>query len=207
MFPLLLDLTGRLVVVVGGGAVGRRRAQGVRAAGGRVRLVCLESRPVGAEWREVDWRTEAYQAEHLHGASLVFAAASPAVNRQVVADARRLAVWVNCCDEPAAGDFQVPAVVRSGDFVLAVSTGGAAPALARRVRQRLAADFDAAFGQWVALLAELRPLVRHQVADPGRRRAVFEELSQWHWLERLRCQDVAEVRDAMWQRIAEMGER
>jgi precorrin-2 dehydrogenase/sirohydrochlorin ferrochelatase len=198
MYPLFLDLTGRLVVVVGGGPVGRRKARSLRAAGARVRVVALEPCPEGwAADPGLDWRAEAYRPDHLDGAALAFAAATPELNRRVAADARARGVWVNRADDPSAGDFVVPASVRRGAFVVAVSTGGAAPALARRARQRLERDYDAAFGEWVGLLAGLRAAAREQVADPERRRGLFERVSGWDWLERLRRDGAAAVRAAL----------
>jgi siroheme synthase-like protein len=149
----------------------------------------------------LDWRTEPYQAGHLDGAALVFAAATAAVNRRVVADARSRNLWVCSATEPATGDFHVPATVRRGDFVLAVGTGGAAPALARQVRRRLETQFDDAFASWVALLAELRPLVLERVPPP-QREAAWERLCRWEWLECLRREGTEKVREAM---LLEMG--
>jgi precorrin-2 dehydrogenase/sirohydrochlorin ferrochelatase len=166
-------------------------------AGTRVRLVSLEQRAHALSSPHVDWITAPYHPDHLNGAALVFAAATPEVNRQVVEDAKARGLWVNSASDPEAGDFFLPAVVRQGDFVLAVGTGGAAPALAREVRRKLEAEFDEAFGQWVALLAELRLVVQERCADPERRRMILERLCQWHWLEQLRRDGIESVRAMM----------
>src|SRR5947208_5664112 len=101
MFPIFLDLTGRVAVVVGGGPVGRRKALALLDGGATVRVVALE--PASLQADHLDWRTEPYQSHHLHGASLVFAAATRDVNRQVLADPKDRGVWVNCADEPETG--------------------------------------------------------------------------------------------------------
>jgi precorrin-2 dehydrogenase/sirohydrochlorin ferrochelatase len=197
MFPVFLELAGRVAVVIGGGTVGRRKAAALLDAGARVRLVCLEPRPDDFAHAGLTWLTAAYAAAHLDDAVLVLAAATPDVNCRVVADARQRGVWVNAATEPEAGDFVLPATVRRGDFVLAVGTGGAAPNLARVVRDRLAEQFDEAFGVWTALLAELRPLVLERAPGGERRRAVLEGLCRWEWLDRLRAEGVESVRRAM----------
>jgi len=196
MFPLFLNLTGRLAVVIGGGAVGRRKAHALLEGGADVRLVCLEG-PSLALGAGIEWRTEAYRPDHLDGAALVFAAATPEINRQVVADARARGLLVNSATGPEECDFFLPATVRRGEFVLAVSTGGASPAVARAIRRRLEEQFDNAFGEWVALLSELRTIVRSRVAQARQRRAILEQLSHGHWLERLRREGPNAVRLAM----------
>lgn len=203
MLPLFVDLTDRVCVVVGGGPVGRRKAQALLAANAIVRLVCLEPAALTAE--RLIWLTEPYQADHLAGASLAVAAATPEVNTQVLADARRRHVWVNSAYNPGAGDFFLPSVVRRGDLVLAIGTHGAAPALCRQVRERLEQEFDDDFEIWVRLLAEMRPQVLSMISSTDGRRAILRRLSDWSWLERLRQDGEAAVRSAMQLEIRQAG--
>lgn len=197
MLPVLLDLSGRTVLVVGGGPVGRRKADAARAAGALVRLVCREPRPAGLDDAALDWHQVDYAPAHLDGAALAFAAATPPVNARVAADARSRGIWVNVASELSAGDLLLPSTLRRGGLLLAVSTGGAAPALARRLRQQLETQFDDAHAAWVTLLAELRPRVLRQVIDAGARRRLFEQLTDESWLERLRQEGTDPVRQAM----------
>jgi siroheme synthase-like protein len=206
MYPILLDLRGRLGLVIGGGSVGRRKAAGLLEGDARVRLVCLESRPPEAD-PAIDWRTEPYHAATLEGADLVFAAATAEVNRQVVADARSKKLWVNAADDPLDSDFLVPAVLRRGDFLVAVSTGGASPTLAQNIRDQLASQFDEAYGRWAAVLSILRPEIVAQVGDPATRRTVFEMLARTAWLERLRSEKSGAVERAMRAEIRRLVEQ
>jgi precorrin-2 dehydrogenase/sirohydrochlorin ferrochelatase len=186
-------------VVVGGGAVGRRKAAAALAAGAVVRVVD----PVVAAGA-FEWVAEPYQPHHLDGAALAFAAAPPDVNARVLADAAARGVWANSASDPSAGDFFLMAAARRGGLTVAVGTAGAAPALARRVREKLAAEFDSAFAEWVAILDEIRPLVREAVADPSARRRLLDGFADWPWLARLRAEGADAVRAAM--RAAVRGE-
>jgi len=206
MLPLFLNVSDRLAVVIGGGPVGRRKASAVLAAGGPVRLICQEPRPAEMSDPLLDWRTESYTSHHLDGAALVFAAGPAELNARIVADARARGIWVNAASQPELGDFFVPATVRRGDFVLAISSGGAAPLLTQTVRQRLQAEFDEAFGVWVALLAEFRPKVIERISDAEQRRKALTSLCQWEWLERLRTEDMETVRAAMCNALETLAE-
>lgn len=197
MFPLFLNVTNRLCVVVGGGSVGQRKTAALLESGAAVRLVCLEDRPPHMDSPRLEWLTRPYVVGHLNGAALVFAAATPEVNQQVVRDARSRGIWVNVAANAPDGDFFVPAILRRGNFVVAVGTGGAAPALARAVRDSLEEQFDEAYGTWVALLSELRPVVLATVTDEQQRRRLLAQLCRWDWLERLRREDVQTVRAEM----------
>ncbi len=195
MFPIFLDLTGKRVVVVGGGAVGMRKLAALLDAGAVVRVVDprpLSDLPVG-----VVHIAEVYRAEHLDGAALAFACATPEVNAHVVADARVRGVWANAASDPASGDFALPAVVRRGDFALAIRTGGASPSLARRVREKLEAEFDETFAEWVRVLADVRRDVLATVRDEARRRELLDGFAAWEWLARLRAEGAEAVLAAM----------
>ena len=186
LFPLFVDLAGKRVVVVGGGNVGRRKADAARAAGA---VVCVVDPIAPADV------AANYSPNHLAGAYLVFACAAPEVNARVVADATARGIWANSATDSA--DVILPAVLTRGDLTITISTGGASPALARRIREKLEAEFDDAFAAWVALLAELRPVVLSTVPEPGRRRALLDDLADWRWLDRVRADGVAATREAM----------
>ena len=183
MLPLVFLPSSRPAVVVGGGAVGRRKAEGCADAGWAVRVVD----PVAVPFAGVEWVAEAYRPDHLTGAALAVAAATPAVNAVVVADARRRRVPVCDAANPAAGDFVFPAVVRRGGLTLAASTGGASPTLGVRIRDRLAADFGPEYGEWVAALTAVRRRGLEVVPDAEARRRLLADFAEDRWLDRLRA--------------------
>lgn len=178
-YPIELDLSGRVALVVGLGAVGRRKAAGLVEAGARV--IGVDPR-AGDPPAGVEVRPEPYRAGHLEGAGLAFASATPEVNRLVVADARRAGVWVSSSSDPSSGDFTLPAVWRDGPLTLTVSTSGASPALAALLRDRAADALGPAAAGLAALLAELRPLALARVADPEARRRLLEGWADPRWL-------------------------
>ena len=181
-YPIELDLNRRTALVVGLGAVGRRKAAGLREAGARVVGVDPSPTPEGVP-EGVDVRAEAYRADHLRGVDLVFAAATAEVNRRVVDDAKAAGVWVNSASDPGAGDFAVPAVWRDGGLTLTVSTAGASPALAAALRDRAAGALGPSAAGLVALLAELRPVVFARIPDPSARRRALADWADPRWLD------------------------
>jgi precorrin-2 dehydrogenase / sirohydrochlorin ferrochelatase len=201
LFPLFLDLTDKRVVIVGGGPVGQRKATQVYQAGGLLTIVD-PALPASAYII-----SEPYRPEHIADAHLVFACATPEVNARVVADAAARRIWANAATDPDAGDIFLPAVVRSGDLTIAVSTGGASPALARRIREKLEAEFDDSFDVWVNLLAEMRPLVLSSMSDAERRRALLDDLADWRWLDRIRTDGWTATREAMLDVVRSLRDR
>src|SRR5262249_2091932 len=108
----------------------------------------------------IDHIPENYTADHLAGASLVFAATNdPEVNSQIARDAHERRLLVNIADNPANSDFYVPATIYHQDLVLAISTGGESPAFARYVRELLERSLGEALGQALTMVASARPAI------------------------------------------------
>jgi precorrin-2 dehydrogenase/sirohydrochlorin ferrochelatase len=191
-YPIELDLRGRTALVVGLGRVGTRKASGLVEAGARV-LAVDPGRGVSVP-PGVEHRAEPFRPEHFQGVSLAFAAATPEVNRMVVAEARRAGVWVNAASEPDGGDFTLPAVRRDGSLTLTVSTSGASPALARALRDRAAAAVGDA-SALVALLLELRPLAMARLGDAEARGRLLRDWGDPKWLDALAVEGPEAIRD------------
>lgn len=143
-YPItLISMSGVQAVVVGGGAVGQRKTEGLLKSRAKVRLISPEARPQLQAWAEsgqIEWLRRPYQTGDLAGASLVFAATNQRdVNAQVAAEARERGLLCNVADRPAEGNFHVPAVYRQPGLLVAVSTHGQNPGQARQVRDKIAA--------------------------------------------------------------------
>ena len=178
-YPIVLNLSGRRAVVVGGGEVALRKARALADAGAHVRVVAPEFTAGFAEDGRFECLAERYQERHLEGARVVVAATDDeAVNRQVAEDARAAGVLVNVVDRPELCDFIVPAQVRRGDLLIAISTGGAAPALAKRLRERLEKEFGPEYETYLAVLGEVREDLKNRNVAPDLRRRIFERLTE-----------------------------
>jgi precorrin-2 dehydrogenase / sirohydrochlorin ferrochelatase len=158
-----LDLSGTRCVVVGGGAVATRKARKLLQAGAEVAVISPEVLPE-LEGMGVETSRRPYEYGDLEGADLAFAATdSREVNAAVAREARERGVRVNVADRPSEGDFAVPSTLRRGGLQVAVSTGGASPTLARRIRDELEASFGP---EWAGVVEELET-VRRGGGAPG----------------------------------------
>jgi precorrin-2 dehydrogenase/sirohydrochlorin ferrochelatase len=187
-----LDITGRRVLVVGLGRVGRRKVEGLLAAG-----ACVVGVDPIASWQappEITILAERYRAEHLAGVALAFAAATLEVNRQVVADAKSSGIWVNSASEPDSGDFAIPASWHDGPITLSVSTSGASPALAVALRDQAALALGHAPGILATILAELRAEAFLKIPDPDRRRQILSSWDDPKWLKLAQTSDPESLR-------------
>lgn len=150
-YPVFLDLTDVPVLVVGAGPIGSRKAEALHEAGARVRVVATALGATLHRDRYDDVRERPFQADDLDGVRLVITATGDAdVDAAVSAAARARGIWTNAADQPTDCEFILPAITRSGRVTVAVSTDGASPALAKAVRDRVAAML----GDGVAALAE-----------------------------------------------------
>ena len=168
-YPVSLDVWGRSCLVVGGGAVAARKARGLIDHGGAVTVIAPsvgpEMRSLASLLRAVENRP--YRSGDAIGFRLVITATGDhQVDAAVYADAEAAGVWVNSADDPEHSSFILPSVHRDGTVTIAVSTGGASPALAVWLRSHLAGEpVVAGVGTLAALLGE----ARRQLRSSGRR--------------------------------------
>ena len=176
-YPVFLDLRGRRAVVIGGGAVAEQKVRGLVAAGAHVTVVSpdlLAGLTDLARRGAIEVRRRPYRGGDLAGAWLAIAAIDDrAVNEAVYAEAERLGIPLNAVDDLEHCSFIAPAIHREGDITVAVSTGGKSPALAVRLRQRIARLVGRAEARLCALLGELRPELAERVPDARVRTALW----------------------------------
>ena len=202
---MMLDLSGRLVVIIGGGGVAARKAAGLLAAGAlRVKVIAPEI--CDAVPQAAERVLEEYLPRHLDGAGLVFAATDRAeVNAAVVRDAHRLGLLVNRADsgEEDAGDFSTPAVLREEELVVTVSAGGN-PTLAAAIRDDLQTRMDARWLKLARAMKVLRPRAQQETSGEVRRALLLDMATPgamdvldkdgvdglWEWLRKRHMKDL-----------------
>jgi precorrin-2 dehydrogenase/sirohydrochlorin ferrochelatase len=164
LFPIFLKLTARPCLVIGAGNLAESKIESLRAANARVTVIAPEARERianMAEAGEVEWIRRAFlpgdvsdpKAEYF---LVVTATNEPAVNRAVFAEATAANILCNAVDDPPFCDFYFPSVVRRGDLQIAISTAGASPALAQRLRKEINAQLPLDTGDWLTDLGDLR---------------------------------------------------
>jgi len=194
-YPVFVNVRDRLCVVVGGGPVGRRKAEGLLAAGARVRLVspCAEASPPGVEVVSREYRTG-----DLHGAFLVFAATGDrAVNAAVAVEARRAGVPVNVADVPEEGDFSLPARFFRGDLCVAVSTNGKSPAFAVWLKEYLAAAIGEEWEVFLDIAAAIRQKRLREKGRSGSGERVFGRLLEKDLPALISCRNTLKIDTAL----------
>ncbi|MCY1391411.1 Siroheme synthase [compost metagenome] len=180
--PLFHKLRGSRVLVVGGGEIALRKSRLLADAGAELRVVAPD---IEAQLAELVRRSggnaivRGYQEGDLEGCQLIIAATDdPALNAQVSADAQRRCVPVNVVDAPALCSVIFPAIVDRSPLVVAVSSGGDAPVLARLIRAKLETWIPSAYGELAGLAARFRHQVKGLFPDVTQRRAFWEEVFQ-----------------------------
>jgi siroheme synthase-like protein len=173
-----VKLTGRRCVVVGGGDIGVEKVEGLLACDGNVVLVAPDAHPalqdLAAEG-SIEWVRREYRPEDLEGTFMVIAATNDSeVNIGVYHDAEKRAMLVNVVDVPPLCNFILPAILRTGPLAIAISTAGASPALAKRMKREVAELFGDEYARLAVLLNEVRGWAKGTLATYQDRKAFFE---------------------------------
>jgi uroporphyrin-III C-methyltransferase/precorrin-2 dehydrogenase/sirohydrochlorin ferrochelatase len=177
-FPVFFDLTGQKVLIVGGGDVALRKISLLQRTGASITVVAPQIAPelmAGAAAGKLELAIREFVPEDLDGARLVIVATSRrAVNRWIAKLSESRNIPVNVVDDREASRFIVPAIIDRDPVLVAISTGGTSPVLARRLRERLEALIPARIGQLASWLEALRRSTREKLRDTDERRRFFE---------------------------------
>jgi siroheme synthase-like protein len=194
-YPIFLDLRGRRCIVVGGGRVAERKVKSLLRAGASVSVISPALTPrlaLLARHKKIDLTPRAYRPGDLEGylpsrqegsrgvrPLLVFAATdSPETQKAVHQDAEKIGALVNSADDAKESDFIVPASFAQGDLQVAISTSGASPALARRLRRQLQLTLGREYRDYLRFLREARKQVKETVPDKAQRTKILRKLSE-----------------------------
>lgn len=187
LFPIFVKLKKKKCVVVGAGKIAAAKAAGLLRNQAQVVVIA----PRATQWmksqarsRKLRWQQREFRAADVAGAFLVIAATnSKAINRAVFRACGARGVLCNVVDDPECCDFYYPAVVQRGSLQIAISTGGASPALAARLRRELEQQFGPEYGKWVKHVGEMRKQVLSRRLPSEERRKLLEQITSGEALE------------------------
>ena len=175
-----LKLTGRRCLVVGGGEVGLEKVEGLLACDGEVTLVSSDAVPPLRELAEegsIRWEPREYRTSDLDRTFMVIASTGDTdVNIRVWEEAEERAMLVNVVDVPPLCNFILPAIVRTGPLAIAISTAGASPALAKRIKEEFAEEYGEPYARLAELLNEVRGWAKGTLPTYQDRKVFFESI-------------------------------
>ena len=199
LYPINLQLTDCQVLVVGGGQVAERKINTLVAAQAAVTIISPELTPglqVLAKNGALRWRQRIYESGDIETFSLVFCATNRReVNQTVAREARERGKLVNVADGPEEGNFSLPALVRRGDLLLTVSTGGQSPALVRKLRRELEARYGPEYEELLLLLGRIREEMKEHFATSRERELFWRSALTDEVLDELRSGNLKEAEE------------
>ena len=200
-YPILIDLEGKDVLVVGGGAVALRKIETLLDHGARVHIIAREmSPPLDTYVKEgrIKGIGREFKESVLQGFFLVIAATNDRqLNQEIGTKAKAKGLLVNAVDQPSDCNFIVPSILRRGDLLVAVSTSGKSPALARKVRKDLERFFGKEYEYLLALMGNIRKEILSRGLSQEENRRIFYELVNAPILEALQKADWKEAADLL----------
>jgi siroheme synthase-like protein len=201
LYIACLRLKGRRGVVIGGGDVGLEKVDGLLACDADVSLIAPDAHPELVQLAlegSIRWQQREYRSEDLEGCLLAIAATNHTdVNIRVFEDAEARSMLVNVVDVPPLCNFILPAIVRTGPLAVAISTAGASPALAKRMKREIAEQFGEPYAVLAILLNDARGWAKATLPTYQDRKQFFESIvnGQPDPIELLRAGDVEAVRE------------
>jgi precorrin-2 dehydrogenase / sirohydrochlorin ferrochelatase len=192
-YPIFVDLSGRKAVVIGGGAVAQRKIKDLLEYGAVVHVI---SRDLTPELHDLLSRGDIrllsgdFDESHIEGACIVTAATNDkALNRRISEAAKSRNILVNVVDQPEECSFIVPSMIKRGSLLIAVSTSGKSPALAKKIRETLSVEFGKEYGYFLNIMAGIRKRLFSENIPEAERGRLFHELVDSNILDLIRKQD------------------
>ncbi|MBN2059653.1 MAG: bifunctional precorrin-2 dehydrogenase/sirohydrochlorin ferrochelatase [Deltaproteobacteria bacterium] len=186
-YPILVDLEGQTVLVVGGGAVAQRKIDSLLECGACVKVISRDLTPELKRYVDEGKIIPAgreFTRDALEGVFLaVVATDDNLLNRVIGEAAKESRILVNVVDQPEDCNFIVPSIIRRGDLVIAVSTSGRSPAMAKKIRERLGRLFGDEYGLFLTLMGRLRKEILSFGMSQEENSRIFHELVESPVLE------------------------
>jgi precorrin-2 dehydrogenase/sirohydrochlorin ferrochelatase len=178
-YPVMLKLARKKIIVVGGGKVAERKIFGLIDTKASITVVSPE---ISSELQrlvkagEIDWLAKNFSIEDIEGAFMIFAATNDKELNQEIKEAAKTCPLITIADDPEGSDFQVPAKVERGRLTIAVSTGGASPTLARKLRDQLEQEFDERYEEYLNFLFTARQKIVKEIQDPSLKSKLLNQI-------------------------------
>ncbi|NOX96779.1 MAG: bifunctional precorrin-2 dehydrogenase/sirohydrochlorin ferrochelatase [Nitrospirae bacterium] len=189
-YPVCLKLEGKKCVVVGGGRVAERKVASLLSCGALVQVISpvLTSRLSQLVKKgRIEHVKDDYKPKFLSGSLIVIAATDDEkINNRIASQAGKRGILVNVVDSPEECTFIVPASLKRGDLSISIFTNGLSPALSGKIRQQLEEKYGREYGEFLKIMARLRPKVLREVRDPRKRKQIFRSLVESDILELIR---------------------
>jgi precorrin-2 dehydrogenase/sirohydrochlorin ferrochelatase len=186
-YPVNLDIKGQRCLVVGGGKVGARKVKTLLDCQAKITVVSLmvtDTLQALADTGKIAFEKRGYQKTDLEGMFLVIGTTNDqALNRQIYMDAQKQNKLCNIADSPESCNFILPAIVNRGDLAISVSTSGASPAFARKLRKDLENQFGDEYKEFLQLMGAIRKKLLKEKHDPEAHKHHFEKLIDQGLLE------------------------
>ncbi|MFC5557873.1 bifunctional precorrin-2 dehydrogenase/sirohydrochlorin ferrochelatase [Ureibacillus thermophilus] len=178
-YPMMMNLEGKNVVIIGGGHVAYQKLKGLEGTNAIITVVSPEILPEIKEWilrHDAKWIPKEFEPSDIEHANLIFAATNqPAVQREIKKHKKNHQLLL-LADRPNESDFITPATLHRGKLSISISTNGASPSLAKKIKKELEQQFDENFGEYVQFLEEARKMILNQIDDPSFRKYCLTRL-------------------------------
>jgi precorrin-2 dehydrogenase/sirohydrochlorin ferrochelatase len=189
-YPIFLDIKGKPCVVVGGGSVAERKVLSLLDSGAKVLVISPKLTPALKKLvakQEISYCAKSYESGDLKGFFLAYSATNNSkVNKEVFQEAKKWGILLNVVDVPEVCNFIVPSVVERGDLLIAISTSGKSPAMAKKIRQQLEKEFGREYAVFLDIMGKVRDKILTKSKESDRNKKIFESMVNSPLLEWIR---------------------